>query len=226
MGDQESAAGPYVMDQGPADMEFGDAVQAGGGVVKDQQPARMGERPCQAEALDLPAGQRGVGQRREVSVREEPDEGVRTGRAGGGLDRLGRGLVRAEADGGPYRPAEQGGAFEGVADLAAQLCRVGLVEGIPSSSTCPLSGSVSRPATAASSDLPAPEWPTTAMVVPPGTTRSTSRSTGAPPRRTVTARSSSRPGPSAGSGRAPCGAVGRVRSSPVRWARRGCARGS
>ncbi|GAA3065941.1 hypothetical protein GCM10020000_57350 [Streptomyces olivoverticillatus] len=61
MGDDQAGARGDVVHQGAAHLEFGDGVEAGGGVVEDEQPARVGEGAGQAEALELAAGQGRVG---------------------------------------------------------------------------------------------------------------------------------------------------------------------
>lgn len=55
VGDGEAGAGG--VGEGAGDEVGGDGVEAGGGVVQDQEAGGAGERPCQAEALEFAAGE-------------------------------------------------------------------------------------------------------------------------------------------------------------------------
>ena len=200
------------------DVVFRHRVEAGQRVVQDQQPPAAGERPCQAEALGLAAGQRGRGAGCRVAVGQTAYEVVGAGGAGGLPDPV-RGRRRVtEADRVLDGLAEQRGPFEGVTDRAPQRVSVQFAQRHPVEEHLAGVRVGQPPGEAASSDLPAPERPTTASVVPPGTTRSTPSSTVRPPRfRAVTARSSNCPCPG-GRRRVPYVVAGSSSTSPSRRA--------
>lgn len=128
MGDDDPGAAPGPRVEGAADVVLGHGVEAGQRVVEDQQPARVGERTGQAEALAFAAGERGVGERGGVAVREQREEPVGAGRAGRFAYGVGRGGPGAVGDRVLDGGAEEGGAGEGVRHLAAEPGRFHAVQ--------------------------------------------------------------------------------------------------
>lgn len=121
MGDEQAGAAGSAVDQDLGDTGLRHRVEAGEGVVEDEQAAAVGERPGETEPLGLPAGARGVGDEGVVTVGQPAHEVVRVGRAGGLPDTGGGGGPEGEADLLLDGAAEQSGAFEGVPDRAAQF---------------------------------------------------------------------------------------------------------
>src|SRR5690606_14430663 len=87
--------------------------------------------------------------------------------------------------------------------------------GTPSNRASPSSGYHNRPATAASTDLPAPERPTTAIAAPGGTARSTRSNNTRSPDRTVTSHNR-RPVRKIGSWPGPYRRIGAANTSAAR----------
>lgn len=95
-------------------------VQAGGRVVHDQQPARVRERPGQPQSLVLTAGQRCVGERCVVPLRQPVHEGVGTGEADGRPDLVAGDGARAGGHRLRDRALAQFRTREGESHLGAQ----------------------------------------------------------------------------------------------------------
>ncbi len=134
MRDHDPRAGPDLVGERPLDLTGGDGIEAGGGVVQYEEPARVAERPSQPEALDLTAGQRGVAEARAVPVGQTPYEQVGARGTGRGPDRLRAGAgagARAESDRPADRVPQQHRPVEGVPDLAAQRSGRHLPQGYP-----------------------------------------------------------------------------------------------
>lgn len=113
VGDHETGGG-HGAEHGLSDLAFGDRVEAGEGVVEDEEAAVVGERAGQAETLGLAAGVRGVRAGCGVAVGQPADEVVGACRAGGLPDPGGGGA--SQGDGVLDRDAQQGRPVEGLRD--------------------------------------------------------------------------------------------------------------
>lgn len=122
VGDEEGGPALHDVLQGLVDLVLDAGVHGGGGVVEDEQP-RVGEdRAGEGDALALAAGEGeavladlGV-----VAVGEVPDEAVRLGGAGGGLDLVVRRVGTAVRDVAADRVREEEGVLGDQPDRGPQ----------------------------------------------------------------------------------------------------------
>jgi hypothetical protein len=124
MGHDEPGQAAQLAGDGPGDEHFGDGVQAGGGVVKYQQPRRAGvrERAGKTEPLHLAAGQRGAVERSVQLPGQAGEEGGGLGLPGGRADLRVVRTAETEPDDVKGSVADEFGAFEGVHHRFAQGC--------------------------------------------------------------------------------------------------------